>query len=104
MTARLIAGNWKMNGVSADLAEALALAEDLRRQPAATRVALCAPATLVERMSRTLAGSSVLVGGEDCHAEVGGAYTGDISAEMLADAGADLVIVGHSERRAYHGE
>jgi len=104
MTARLIAGNWKMNGVSADLTEALALAEDLRRQPAPARVALCPPATLVERMSRALAGSSVLVGGEDCHAEVSGAYTGDISAEMLADAGAGLVIVGHSERRSYHGE
>ncbi len=104
MTTYLIAGNWKMNGVSADLSEAVALGEALKAQPAATRVALCAPATLVERMSRTLAGSAVLLGGEDCNAEISGAFTGDISAEMLADAGAKLVIVGHSERRAYHGE
>ena len=104
MSSRLIAGNWKMNGVSADLAEAVALAEALKETPASVRVALCPPATLVERMARAVAGSAVLVGGEDCHAAVSGAYTGDISAEMLAEAGAKLVIVGHSERRAGHGE
>ena len=104
MTTPLIVGNWKMNGVSADLSEAVALAEALKSEPASVRVALCPPATLVERMSRAMAGSAVLVGGEDCHAEASGAFTGDISAEMLAEAGARLVIVGHSERRAGHGE
>ena len=104
MTTRLIAGNWKMNGLAADLAEASALAAALKGEPAPARVALCAPATLVERMARTLAGSAVITGGEDCHAQASGAFTGDISAEMLAEAGAAMVIVGHSERRACHGE
>ena len=104
MTTPLIAGNWKMNGLSADLAEAVILADALKGQSPSVRVALCPPATLIERMSRSVAGSAVLVGGEDCHAEVSGAFTGDISAEMLAEAGARLVIVGHSERRAGHGE
>ena len=93
-----------MNGLAADLAEAVALADALKAEPAAARVALCAPATLVERMGRALAGAAVITGGEDCHAESKGAFTGDISAEMLADAGARMVIVGHSERRAGHGE
>ena len=101
---RLIAGNWKMNGLGAALDEARAVALDLERAPAAARVALCPPATLVARMADALAGSPVLVGGQDCHAEPSGAFTGDIAAEMLADAGASLVILGHSERRAYHGE
>jgi triosephosphate isomerase len=104
MTAPLIAGNWKMNGLGADLAEALALAGTLAREPAAARVALCPPATLIERMAQALAGSVVAVGGQDCHAEDAGAFTGDVSAQMLAEAGASLVIVGHSERRAAHGE
>lgn len=98
----LIAGNWKMNGLAADLDEARAIAAGVGG--VAARVALCAPATLVERMSRALAGTHVLVGGEDCHAAASGAFTGDVSAEMLADAGARLVIVGHSERRAGYGE
>jgi len=98
----LIAGNWKMNGLGADLDEARAIAAGVGG--VAARVALCAPATLVERMSRALAGTHVLVGGEDCHAAASGAFTGDVSAEMLADAGARLVIVGHSERRAGYGE
>ncbi|MDP3490077.1 MAG: triose-phosphate isomerase [Phenylobacterium sp.] len=98
----LIAGNWKMNGTGPALAEASAIAAGA---PAAgVRVALCPPATLVERMSRALAGSPVELGGQDCHAQPGGAFTGDISAEMLADAGASLVILGHSERRAGHDE
>ena len=104
MPQPMIAGNWKMNGLSADLGEAQALAQALASEPVTARVALCPPATLVERMSRALAGSAVLVGGEDCHGETKGAFTGDISAEMLVDAGARLVIVGHSERRAGHGE
>lgn len=98
----LIAGNWKMNGLAAALGEARAVAAGLGATPA--RVALCPPATLVERMSAALAGTPVLVGGQDCRAEESGAFTGDISAEMLADAGARLVILGHSERRAGYGE
>lgn len=98
----LIAGNWKMNGTSASLAEAKAVADGVGKGPA--RVAICPPAILMERMSRELAGSSVLLGGQDAHWDDAGAFTGDISAEMLADAGARLVILGHSERRAGHRE
>src|SRR5579859_83002 len=98
----LIAGNWKMNGLSAALTEAAAVAAGLGGT--AARVAICPPATLIQRMSAALAGSVVQVGGQDCRAEASGAYTGDVAAEMLADAGASLVILGHSERRAGHGE
>jgi len=101
-TAPFIAGNWKMNGLSADLDQARAVAAGLGG--AAARVAICPPATLVERMSRSLAGTPVQVGGQDCDARASGAFTGDVAAEMLADAGAALVILGHSERRAGHGE
>jgi len=100
----LIAGNWKMNGTGEALGEARALADALKHEPAAARVALCPPATLIERMARAVEGSAVEVGGQDCHAEASGAFTGDVSSGMLADAGAGLVIVGHSERRAMHGE
>ena len=98
----LIAGNWKMNGLAASLDEAKAIAAGVSGK--GPRVALCPPATLVARMRSALQGSAVLVGGQDCSPEDGGAFTGDISAQMLADAGAGLVIVGHSERRAGHGE
>ena len=101
---RLIAGNWKMNGTVADLSEAQTLMQDLAQTPAATRVALCPPATLIARMAWFLREGALEVGGQDCRAEISGAYTGDISAEMLADAGAKLVILGHSERRAGYGE
>ena len=104
MTAPLIAGNWKMNGLAADLVEVDALAWDLASAPTLARVAFCPPATLVERMARRLQGSVIQVGGQDCSAEPHGAFTGDISAAMLKDAGVRLVIVGHSERRAGHGE
>ena len=100
----LIAGNWKMNGLEESLDEARAVAAGLDAHPAAARVALCPPATLVQRMAEALAGAGVAVGGQDCRAEVSGAFTGDIAAEMLADAGARLVILGHSERRAGYGE
>lgn len=100
----LIAGNWKMNGTGPALDEALALAAALKDEPAAARVALCPPATLIERLARAVEGSAVEVGGQDCHAQASGAFTGDVSAAMLADAGARLVILGHSERRALHGE
>ena len=98
----LIAGNWKMNGVAASLAEAQAVAAGLGQAKA--RVAICPPATLVERAASALEGGPVLVGGQDCRAEASGAFTGDVAAEMLADAGASLVILGHSERRAGYGE
>ena len=98
----LIAGNWKMNGAAAALGEARAVAAGLGTTSA--RVALCPSATLVHRMSEALAGTAVLVGGQDAHANASGAHTGDVAAEQLAEAGASLVIVGHSERRADHGE
>ena len=98
----LIAGNWKMNGTAASLPEARAVAARVDGRRA--RVAICPPATLIQRTSEALAGSAVLVGGQDCHREASGAFTGDVSAEMLADAGATLVILGHSERRAGYGE
>ena len=93
-----------MNGTCAALTEAKALAEALTAESAAVRVAICPPATLIERMAGAVKGSAVEVGGQDCHAEASGAFTGDVSAGMLADAGAGLVILGHSERRAMHGE
>ena len=103
-SVKLIAGNWKMNGVEASLAEVEALHEALAAEPAACRVALCPPATLVHRLAQAAAGSAVEVGGQDCRAEASGAYTGGVSAEMLKDAGATLVILGHSERRQEFGE
>jgi triosephosphate isomerase len=100
----LIAGNWKMNGLDEALAEARSLAAILADSTPHARVALCPPHTLVSRMALALEGSSIEVGGQDCHAQVKGAFTGDVSAEMLADAGARLVIVAHSERRSAYGE
>ncbi|MGL4397788.1 MAG: triose-phosphate isomerase [Hyphomicrobium sp.] len=99
----LVAGNWKMNGLAAALDEATAVAAGLTATVAAD-VMIAPPATLVMALARTLANGPVLVSGQDCHAKVSGAHTGDISAEMLRDAGATAVIVGHSERRADHGE
>lgn len=93
-----------MNGLAAGLDEARAVAAAVDAAPPAARVALCPPATLVARMAEALGGTGVEVGGQDCRAEESGAYTGDVSAEMLADAGASLVILGHSERRAGYGE
>lgn len=103
-SVKLVAGNWKMNGLGASLGEVEALRAALEAEPAACRVALCPPATLVERMARAAAGSPIEIGGQDCRAETHGAFTGDISAPMLKDAGATLVILGHSERRQGHGE
>src|ERR1700712_4296998 len=100
----LIAGNWKMFGLAPALDEARQVAASLASEPAKARVAICAPATLVERLARAVEGSDVIVGGQNIHTEASGAHTGDISAEMLADAGARMVILGHSERRADHGE
>lgn len=99
---KLAAGNWKMNGTSAELGEVRALAE---AQPdPACEVLLCPPATLIDRMVEIAGAAGILVGGQDCHAETAGAHTGDVSAAMLADAGATHVILGHSERRTDHGE
>ena len=103
-SVKLVAGNWKMNGLGANLGEAEALVKALQEQAAVCRVALCPPATLTDRMARALAGGAVELGGQDCHAEASGAFTGSVSAAMLADAGATLVILGHSERRAGFGE
>jgi triosephosphate isomerase len=102
----LVAGNWKMNGLTASLAEVEALKAGLaaRAGRVAADVMLCPPATLVAAMAQAAAGSAIAVGGQDCHAKASGAHTGDIAAEMLRDAGATAVIVGHSERRADHGE
>ena len=96
-----IVGNWKMNGSRAMLAEARAIDRAAARFPK-VQVALAPPATLIGAMREAV--QDIGIGGQDCHAEVSGAFTGDISATMLADAGADFTIVGHSERRAMHGE
>jgi triosephosphate isomerase len=100
----LIAGNWKMFGLETSLDEARAVAAAIAARPPAARVAICPPATLLHRLSEAMAGESVLVGGQDCHPKPSGAHTGDISAAMLADTGARLVILGHSERRAAYAE
>jgi triosephosphate isomerase len=102
----LVAGNWKMNGLAASLGEARQVRERLS-QPGfapAVDVMICPPATLIGALARDAEGSRLQVGGQDCHAGASGAHTGDIAAEMLRDAGASAVIVGHSERRADHGE
>jgi triosephosphate isomerase len=100
----LIAGNWKMNGLVTD-GGALARAVGAGAAAAGdVELLVCPPATLVRFVAEALKGSAVAVGGQDCHADASGAHTGDTSAEMLADAGARYVIVGHSERRTDHGE
>ncbi|GLK71346.1 triose-phosphate isomerase [Ancylobacter dichloromethanicus] len=101
----LVAGNWKMNGLKASVAEFTRIVEGCDG-PLAAEVDLmvCPPATLLSAFVAAAAGSDVAIGGQDCHAKPCGAHTGDIAAEMLADAGARAVIVGHSERRCDHGE
>ncbi len=101
MTRRkLVAANWKMHGIAADLGEVTAIS--LAAETAGCDVALCLPATLIERAVQAAPGFAI--GGQDCHAADKGAHTGDISVDMLKDAGASLTIVGHSERRESHGE
>jgi len=100
---QLIAGNWKMNGTSASLAEIESVCETVAGDPPGCDVLICPPATLIAQAAWKAKGR-IAIGGQNCHAEVSGAFTGDISAEMLKDAGASAVIVGHSERRQYHGE
>ena len=105
---KLVAGNWKMNGLRPD---GSALAQGLVRRAAASggsgpgcELLVCPPATLLTVVRDILAGSSIALGGQDCHGAAKGAFTGDISPEMLADVGCSHVIVGHSERRHGHGE
>ncbi len=93
-----------MNGLAASLAEAEKLAAALQASPDHANVLLCPPFTLVDRLARQVLGTAIQVGGQDCHTQTSGAHTGDISAAMLKDLGASHVIVGHSERRADHGE
>lgn len=100
----LIAGNWKMNGLKASLAELGGIARGVGDLWRRMDLLICPPATILFAAAASVIGSKVTVGGQDCHTNVSGAHTGDISAEMLADAGAAAVIVGHSERRADHGE
>jgi triosephosphate isomerase (TIM) len=99
----LIAGNWKMNGLTAQLGEIAAMAASVTAKPAFAEVLICPPATLIARAVQ-IADGRISIGGQDCHAVIAGAFTGDISAEMLKDVGASSVIVGHSERRQHHGE
>jgi triosephosphate isomerase len=101
----LIAGNWKMNGTRAEAASFLQKLRGLKPEPRpGRRLLICPPATLIGEMATPLAALDVMTGGQNCHPGVNGAFTGDISAGMLKDAGASYVILGHSERRAMHGE
>ena len=100
----LVAGNWKMNGLTAQLREARLLAGMLKDVKLKCDVMVCPPATLIRKVKGVMKGSKIRVGGQDCHWDAAGAHTGDVSAEMLKDATASAVIVGHSERRANHGE
>lgn len=102
MRRKIAAGNWKMNGRVVDLpqlAEIAALAGD-----DGPEVLVCPPATLLSRAADAARGTHLLIGGQDCHAAASGAHTGDVAADMLRDAGASHVILGHSERRTDHGE
>jgi triosephosphate isomerase len=99
---KLAAGNWKMNGLAASMAELEALIAGAGTP--GCDVLICPPATLIAAFAAKAAGGAVAIGGQDCHAQASGAHTGDVSAEMLADAGAAYAIVGHSERRADHDE
>src|SRR5579871_402929 len=98
----LIAGNWKMNGTIAALDEILTVAKNVTGDPPCD-VLICTPFTLIARAAM-VTGGRIAIGGQDCHREPSGAFTGDVSAEMLADVGSSAAIVGHSERRRYHGE
>jgi triosephosphate isomerase len=100
----LVAGNWKMNGTTATLAEVRLLVEMLTGVTLGCDVLICPPATLLATIKERLGSSPLRLGGQDCHARASGAHTGDVSAEMIKDAGASAVIVGHSERRAEHCE
>lgn len=102
----LIAGNWKMNGLRAALSEIEALRTGIADGALASMsdIMICPPATLIADMVKVVEGSPIMVGGQDCHVKASGAFTGNVSAPMLADCGAVAVILGHSERRSLHGE
>ena len=100
----LVAGNWKMNGLAASVAELAKIAEGAGTLAGKADMMVCPPATLIAPFAGCAKDTRLAIGGQDCHAQESGAYTGDISAEMLRDAGATAVIVGHSERRQYHAE
>ncbi len=102
MRRKLAAGNWKMNGTGAALSELSALIA-VHPHPSCEML-ICPPAPLIHRAAALVQGSALAIGGQDCHAKETGAHTGDVSAAMLAEAGATHVIVGHSERREDHGE
>ena len=101
----LVAGNWKMNGLSGSLAEIDAIRQAADAGESGTaELLVCPPATLIAQAAWRIKGGELSLGGQDCYTEPSGAFTGDISAAMLKDAGASYVIVGHSERRTYHHE
>src|SRR5512136_1503260 len=100
----LVAGNWKMNGLVASRGELTRIIAGAGAVAGKANLMICPPATLIASFAAAARGSEVTIGSQDCHADAGGAHTGDISAEMLADAGARAVIVGHSERRTDHHE
>lgn len=100
----LVAGNWKMNGLGNSRSEIKKLLLKLSEKRLSCDLLICPPATLLSSFKQLIKGTRLRLGGQDCHSEPTGAHTGDISAEMLADVGARFVIVGHSERRADHGE
>jgi triosephosphate isomerase (TIM) len=100
----LIAGNWKMNGLKTSMTEFEAMLAGARTVAGKADLLVCPPATLLAAFADKARGTGLVVGAQDCHPKTSGAHTGDISAEMLADAGAKAIIVGHSERRADHGE
>ncbi len=102
MQRKLAAGNWKMNGTGSSLTELKSLS---KMHPAPTiDILICPPATLLHRAAQSVVGEGVSIGAQDCHSETSGAHTGDVSADMIKDAGVSAVIVGHSERREDHAE
>jgi triosephosphate isomerase len=100
----LVAGNWKMNGLSASMAELNGIKAGAETLASKVELMVCPPATLLAQFAWAAKGGKLTLGGQDCHANASGAHTGDIAAEMLKDAGASAVIVGHSERRTDHHE
>src|SRR4029077_4181056 len=99
-----VAGNWKMKGLAASGGELAKIIAGAKALAGKAELMVCPPATLITAFAAAARGSTVIIGGQDCHAEASGAHTGDVSAEMLADAGARAVILGHSERRTEHHE
>jgi triosephosphate isomerase len=100
----LVAGNWKMNGLAASVAQLDKIIAGAAKLPETVDILVCPPFTLLAGFAARAQGTRVAIGGQDCHAKASGAHTGDIAAEMLADANASAVIVGHSERRRDHHE